>query len=49
MNTIIRSLSNRLNNEFPKTHYIGNANTGGLCLRILLILTCLLILVGILS
>jgi hypothetical protein len=49
MNTIRRSLSNKLNNEFFKTHFNGNANTTGLCLCILLILTCLLILVGILS
>lgn len=49
MNTIRRSLSNKLNNEFLKTHFTGNANTTGLCLCILLILTCLLILVGILS
>jgi len=49
MNTIKGSFPDKLKNEFFKTHFNGNANTTGLCLCILLILTCLLVLVGILS
>jgi len=49
MNTRKRSFPDKLKKEFFKTHFTGNTNTTGLSLCILLILTCLLLLVGILS
>ena len=49
MDTRKRSFPDKLKKEFFKTHFNGNINTTGLWLCILLILTCLLLLVGILS
>ncbi len=49
MNTRKGSFPDKLKNEFFKTHFTGNINTTGICVCILLILTCLLLLVGILS
>jgi hypothetical protein len=49
MNTRKGSFPDKLKKEFFKTHFTGNTNITGLSLCILLILTCLLLLVGILS